>query len=268
MDRQTYVIYHQDCPDGFGSAYAAWLTLGKNATYVPANHGNSPPSMSPGSLVYVLDFSYPRDTVIQISQDHTLVLLDHHKTAQQSLTGLPGCYVDLSKSGAALAWQHFHPTRPMPLLIAYVQDRDLWRWDLSNSRAMSAYIYSNGYNFSAWRDMHTLLESTPKRAVEIGQAILQVQRLQLDVLTKTARTKMVAGYQVPTVYAPILQSEIGERLLELHPDAPFVAIYQTREDHTKWSLRSRAGFDVSEVAQSMGGGGHPQAAGFTEPLPQ
>ena len=36
MDGKTFVTYHQDCPDGFGAAYAAWLKLGNNAAYVPA----------------------------------------------------------------------------------------------------------------------------------------------------------------------------------------------------------------------------------------
>ena len=27
-----YVIYHADCPDGFGAAYAAWKCFGAEAT--------------------------------------------------------------------------------------------------------------------------------------------------------------------------------------------------------------------------------------------
>ena len=270
MDRKTFVIHHQDCPDGFGAAYAAWLKLGDNATYVPGKYGDQPPEMPPDSIVYVLDFSYPRNTVIELWKNHSLTLLDHHKTAQESLTGLPGCLVYLSKSGAALSWQHFHPDQKMPDLLAYVQDRDLWKFELPNSREISAYIYSKGYNFQTWSEMHRILETHPQgaKAVEIGEAVLQVQEYQLEALTKPPRIKDIGGYQVPTVYAPILQSEIGERLLELHPDAPFVGIYHEMEDSRKWSLRSKPGFDVSEVARSMGGGGHPQASGFTEPMPQ
>ena len=127
MDRNIFVIYHHNCPDGFGAAYAAWLKFADRATYIPARYGDPSPEMPLNSTVYILDFSYPRDTVVGLSKHHELTLLDHHKTAQQSLTGLPGCVFDLSASGAALAWQHFHPGRPMPLLLAYVQDRDLWQ---------------------------------------------------------------------------------------------------------------------------------------------
>ena len=96
--------------------------------------------MPPDSIVYVLDFSYPRNTVIELWKNHSLTLLDHHKTAQESLTGLPGCLVDLSKSGAALSWQHFHPDQKMPDLLAYVQDRDLWKFELPNSREISLHL--------------------------------------------------------------------------------------------------------------------------------
>ena len=51
MDRKTFVIHHQDCPDGFGAAYAAWLKLGDNATYVPGKYGDQPPEMPPDSIV-------------------------------------------------------------------------------------------------------------------------------------------------------------------------------------------------------------------------
>lgn len=32
----------------------------------------------------------------------------------------------------------------------------------------------------------------------------------------------------------------------------------------QWGTRSRGGFDVSEVAKALGGGGHKAAAGWTE----
>ena len=58
-------------------------------------------------------------------------------------------------------------------------------------------------------------------------------------------------------------SEHVGRLLEKNPDALFAAGYFQRADR-KWqfSLRSREGFDVSEVAKKYGGGGHAPAAGF------
>ena len=59
-------------------------------------------------------------------------------------------------------------------------------------------------------------------------------------------------------------------LLERNPDALMAAAYQDQQGRRKWSLRSREGADfrVDRVAELLGGGGHPHAAGFTQPLPE
>ncbi|MFQ3615868.1 MAG: hypothetical protein SNJ57_09305 [Cyanobacteriota bacterium] len=44
--------------------------------------------------------------------------------------------LDLDRSGAAIAWEHFH-NDDVPDLIRYVEDRDLWRWKLPDSEAVS-----------------------------------------------------------------------------------------------------------------------------------
>ena len=91
----------------------------------------------------------------------------------------------------------------MPDLLAYVQDRDLWKFELPNSREISAYIYSKGYNFQTWSEMHLILETYPQRAkaVEIGEAVLQVQEYQLEALTNpppASRTSEATKYPPST----------------------------------------------------------------------
>ena len=58
-----------------------------------------------------------------------LVVLDHHKSAAEKLTGYQcRCGVvhfDMNKSGARLAWEFFHPDKPVPGLIRYIEDRDI-----------------------------------------------------------------------------------------------------------------------------------------------
>ena len=39
------VIYHADCTDGFGSAYAAWKLLGNRAEFHACKHGTKPPNV-------------------------------------------------------------------------------------------------------------------------------------------------------------------------------------------------------------------------------
>ena len=79
---KIYTLYHNNCPDGFGSALAAYLKFGDNSEYIGVKHQQDPPEMEPESEVYILDFSYPRQVMELLLERHTQVIaLDHHKTA-------------------------------------------------------------------------------------------------------------------------------------------------------------------------------------------
>ncbi|MDQ1301407.1 MAG: bifunctional oligoribonuclease and phosphatase NrnA, partial [Chloroflexota bacterium] len=48
------------------------------------------------------------------------------------------------------------------------------------------------------------------------------------------------------------------------PEATIAAVFsETADDKVEISFRAKAGYDVSQIALSLGGGGHPQAAGCT-----
>ena len=157
--RPVYVIYHDQCPDGFGAAWAAFQALGYTTGngspvhYIPSKYGQRPPEMDPEGMVYILDFSYNLETMSKLWHRHggRVALLDHHKSATEELQGqLPGCHFDMNRSGAAIAWDYFKPFERMPELLAYVQDRDLWRWELPDSRAVNAAIEAAPMDFEAW----------------------------------------------------------------------------------------------------------------------
>ena len=136
---KIYTLYHNNCPDGFGSALAAYLKFGDKSEYIGVKHQQDPPEMEPGSEVYILDFSYPRQVMEELFQQHTQVItLDHHKTAQEALLGLRGALFDMNRSGAMISWEYFHPERPIPDLFRYIQDRDLWEWKLEGTGEIAA----------------------------------------------------------------------------------------------------------------------------------
>ena len=75
---------------------------------------------------------------------------------------------------------------------------------------------------------------------------------------------------MPAVEADKLASETAGRLLELHPQAPFVAVFHHGVDQdgievTRYSLRSGGRSDVADIAREQGGGGHAAAAGVLHP---
>jgi len=262
-----HVLYHANCYDGFGAAWAAWKALGVAAEYRPVNYGEPPPSLQncdQGKL-YLLDFSYPRETLLLLAKEFDITVLDHHKTAKADLEGLPFATFDLEKSGALLAWEHFSPGRPVPMMLQYIQDRDLWKFALPGSREVAAWMRSWPFDFHVWEGLDARLDTVDGDLAgvwEEGSAILRFQDRQVQDMADRQEGIIVGGYKVPCANATLFFSEVGEELCKRYPDAPFSAYYLDWPDRRQWGLRSRGGFDCSEVAKKYGGGGHPGAAGF------
>lgn len=266
---QRVVIYHGNCPDGMTAAWAAWKAYGDRATYHPANYGEPLPAIEPGAMVYVLDFSYPRDVLVALAERAKVVVLDHHKTAQADLDGLGFARFDMDHSGAFLAWAYFAPpldTTP-PVIVQYAEDRDLWRFALPESRAISQWLRCVPYELEAWNVAAITLATDFETCAREGRAMLRFQDQQVRVMCDRAVRRDIEGHMVHVVNATVFFSEVGEELCVRYPDEPFAAYYFDRQDGKRqWGARSRGGFDVSAVAKALGGGGHPGAAGWTERL--
>jgi uncharacterized protein len=260
MTEWTHILYHANCADGFGAAFAAWKALGDKAVYLPVRHGDQSPDIPEGSSVAVVDFSFQRDILEELhARMERLLVLDHHKSAQQDLEGLPYAKFDVSKSGARMAWEFWHPETPVPELLAYVEDRDLWRWALPASREVSLALQCHPFDFAAWERL-----DVAELRLE-GEAILRFQTQQIARAVSRARMLDVGGFTVPVVNSCLFQSEIGDELCLAYPDAAFSGVYYVNaKNQQAWSLRSIGTFDVSEVARGFGGGGHRNAAGFAK----
>lgn len=281
------VIYHANCWDGFCAAWVARMALGEIEA-VPANYGIPHPCMA-FREVYILDFSYKRNEMRAIlSEAQSVVVLDHHKTAQAELDGLvdevvqrpdliqnqpgsalPVIHFDMGKSGGRLAWEHFAylggwQGMDAPWLVNYTEDRDLWRHALPESENINAALRSYPLDFALWDEFHNAVGQREMFKRE-GSAIRRAERAIVESHVKNARVRDVAGHRVPTVNATVLFSEIAG---ELAQGQPFGACYFDRQDgRRQWSLRSDDnGLDVSAIAKAQGGGGHQHAAGFEEVL--
>ncbi len=219
--------------------------------------GSSPTDLA-GQHIVIVDFSYPRPILETIAEKAaSLVVLDHHITAEQTLADLPYAYFDLQKSGAVLGWEWAHD-EPTPWLLRYIQDKDLWHWALPNSREISAALASYPFDFALWSGFQQ------QELERDGRAILRYENELVTKLSSQATMMHFEGVTVPAVHSPLLTSQIGERL---SADFPFCLIWHDRNGRRYYSMRSREeGTDVGSIAASFGGGGHTHAAGFSVPL--
>ena len=261
-DAESICIFHKSCADGFGAALAVkhfFDLKGLKCEFLAAHYGDAAPDVK-GKNVIIVDFSYPRDVLLQMeSEAEKILVIDHHHTAKEALKGLDFCIFDMNSSGAALTWRYFH-SPDLPDLIAYIQDRDLWRWELENSKAFSSALQSLPFDFEDW---HKLLDNKEvEKLVDTGKIILEYQETLINNATDPSKLSKVnlCGYTVPCTNTTVLISEICGRLAE---NQPFAATYFDTPTDRIYSLRSREdGEDVSEIAKCFGGGGHKQAAGF------
>jgi oligoribonuclease NrnB/cAMP/cGMP phosphodiesterase (DHH superfamily) len=262
-------IYHKSCPDGFGAALAVNVFLQREHSedeheWLPARHDDDAPDVT-GKHVYIVDFAYDRETLIKMhAQAASLIVIDHHKTAQAALEGLDFCQFDMSKSGAYLAWEHFNPELPVPKLIAYIQDRDIWQWKLPDSKEFSAGLQLMEMSFETWSEL--LTDEAVLPIIEQGRTILAYQQMEIKrAMKKTPEMITLCGYLVPCVNTTTLISDLGNELCQGHP---FAAMYFETDTKRIYSLRSSEdGIDVSAIANKFGGGGHFNAAGFSVEKP-
>jgi hypothetical protein len=267
------VIYHSPCPDGFASAYAAWTKLGDSATFVGCSHGISFDhihSMVAGKNVAVLDFSFKKDlSDAFIKAAASFVILDHHASAEQELLHLPSSnkVFEMKQSGCTLAWNFFHPGVDVPLLLRYVEDKDIWRWSLRSSKEVNAALSAHTYTFQEFHDIVLGGADAIKRLVDAGTAMLRQQSCIVQSLLKKA-VKCTFAF-APAVLACVVNSsvfasEIGNAMcVECGAALGVVWHYDHEEGKTRVSLRSNSdAVDVSVIARSMGGGGHRRASGF------
>jgi oligoribonuclease NrnB/cAMP/cGMP phosphodiesterase (DHH superfamily) len=313
------VIYHADCLDGFGAAYAAWAYFGDAAIYRPMHHGE-PWALDEisGHRIFILDFSLPPDSLESIARiAKSVTQIDHHVSAlnawgdklnhgnhglrqYQHLTLPLFVAFDLDKSGARLAWEHFHPDTPTPLALRHIEDQDIWRFSLPNTRAFCRALRMLPFDFATW---HQLIIDTPNEsasryleAVTRGNAVEsyyqgEVMRLAESTLRMPA---LLRGDPIDALQAQrhgqriiddgdlswlaipgiainanaLFASDLGNALAE--QSGSYGLIWQLSGDgEVKASLRSKGKtLDVATIATRYGGGGHTNAAGFRMPAQQ
>jgi oligoribonuclease NrnB/cAMP/cGMP phosphodiesterase (DHH superfamily) len=274
MTDKPIVIYHGNCQDGFTAAWAVWRAH-PGWDFYPAKHGDPPPDVT-DRIVYMVDFSYKRPVILELAkQAQDITILDHHKTAEADLVNLPDnvfVHFDLGKSGARLAWEHFHSYVDVPNLVRYVEDRDLWRFVYPETKAFSAYLFSLEYDFSLWEVTHTEVEydaergELPNELLLAGKSIIRKQEKDTKELLQNKFRITIGGYETWTCNLPYtFSSDAGHILAQ---GQPFGSTFYLDGNYAHFSLRSTDdGIDVSEIAKQYGGGGHKHAAGFKTGFP-
>lgn len=318
------IAYHDKCMDGLAAAWVVWNRFHRynGISFVPMSyseesyadliaHINLAVNTSTSSTyLYVVDFSLPVKTIQQLPDSARLAvsILDHHKTAAEAYEGVDfkslftstklNVVIDQSKCGAVVTWSELykhHYDEPMPKLLSYINDRDLWKFDLSDTRYVHQYLLYKlkGLDpipavkrFDYIAGMSDSLFA--REVIQEGRELLEEYQAQVhdyclyaEVIPAAKDTEGETIYS--TLYeAPILEesyllvrdvageyaSDVGNELATMSPSGIGITYFTQPDGVTKYSLRSIGDVDVSAIAKKFGGGGHKNAAGYTINIPQ
>jgi oligoribonuclease NrnB/cAMP/cGMP phosphodiesterase (DHH superfamily) len=199
-------------------------------------------------------------------------ILDHHISAQRILKNKDYAIFDMNKSGCGITWSYFFLEK-MPLFIEMIQDRDIWKWQIENSKDFTTGFASISALTSDFDELFLLFdelffESKINYYIEIGKLINRINsnKIKLIAETHSKRIDNYENYKICIVNCDReLTSELGNVLSK---DFDFAVLWQYNHPNSEYyiSLRSNNKVDVSLITSKFGGGGHKNAGGFSSKI--
>lgn len=270
------LVLHDFDPDGLTAAVVAgsWVeSFNLPVEYRRAIRYEPPPFelVDKDTSVIIVDFNYSKEDTLRLAElAFDVIVLDHHETAKKEFQDveLPDnlhIKINLKKAACRIVFEHFHPTKSIPDYILYVEDADLWNWELENSREVNAFMSSTPMFIEEWKEV---VKTPISEMIERGEAITQYQNKAMGIMESQKFLMLIDGHWVPATNCadPSLVSPLGNRLAKGYPYA--VTFHMLKSGEWKFSIRSiispknPKGVPVNIIAQKFGGGGHPKASGF------
>lgn len=230
--------------------------------------------LASATAVYVLDLCPDDLTVVPsverlVSVSERVVWFDHHRWDPEVRAAVEGAGVDLTvgESDEVATTNLAHATLGDDLddrwsdLAEVVRDHDLWLREDPRSDDVA--------DFAHWADNERFIEVVTEHGADLPsdvRAFLEERRAEkadlVEAATARAEYRVIHGVTLAITYGRCSQNEVAERLRQAGADAAVVI-----KPSGGVSLRGGDGFRrCHEVAQRLGGGGHPEAAGCKPPV--
>ena len=265
MEEKVLCFFHANCVDGAASA-AVIRHKYPNAKCYPMNHGDLLRAKVKGKKLFIVDFSFKPEILKRFQKEAKSVhWYDHHITAVPIQKEVGWGDIDLKESGASLTWKKEFPDTPVPKIIQYVRDKDLYEFKLPDSRAISMYLrgvtnITNPLN-EFWKDsLAGISQEKWEGMIEKGNLALLFQTATLKQGLRSAFEINFHDHRTLAINWALEASDMGEMIYkDLGYDIALMFYYTG--SIWNFSLRSDK-VDVSKLALKYGGGGHPGASGF------
>lgn len=269
------LVYHHNDLDGICSAAIIRKEYVQQIDFVPVQYGKdtwNPGDVREASAVYVVDFTFPDMEKLAEVAGNKLVWIDHHRTAMEQHMELWESDVEgnrsLELSGCELTWNYLQDASYMPHAVQYIGDRDMWEFELRNTKAFCAAAHAiiEDADDSAWfRLLDKYDAETTTEFIKIGETLLKAQERRVHALFNSGTDCEMFGHRCRVINATSDISEVGEYVCQ-RPEYELAVMWFVTAGRLVVSLRSDA-VDCAEIAEKYGGGGHVGAAGFTVDAP-
>jgi oligoribonuclease NrnB/cAMP/cGMP phosphodiesterase (DHH superfamily) len=278
---ETILVTHKGCMDGSGCALVFLKAGGKkeNIRFVPAGmverFVKEEPEIQGNRFLLFADIGFVDPKYVDILEKRgNCVVLDHHKTSL-FMQGRSWCLIDAVDGGTACGCEMLRrylevEDEGIKFLCRVIDDHDRWKLKEPQSQDLAMLSVFLGQKiFIEWfqgrdfadglftkTDLDIMAVLKERRDENIANAIKHVIKREVAWGDKTAKVGYIVTSEMNT-------SLLMNKVLEAHPELDAAALLDFSK--TQVSLRSRNGYDVSEMAKYFGGGGHNAAAGHPFP---
>ena len=241
-------------------------------------------SISTETANFIVSYQDPEN--IEFCSLKHIKLLDHHISALElnafSFCSVQTTYEDGHKtSGTSLFFDYLKTAFPknsqlhssfVQTFVEKIRLYDTWEWadteDLDAKHLNNLYyILGRDYFFDNWLK-RLLNPSSIFGFTETEKLLLELNQNEIDKYIEARNedliVKEILGYQAGIVFANRFQSELGNKLAELHPELDFIAMINIGGGVSCRTIKDHINL-ANDIASFFGGGGHPKASGFPVP---
>lgn len=277
------VIYHNDCFDGYMSAFVLYLAgmISRTTVILPdVPSATDAPSNISGDVI-IVDVAYQPSIIESIAKRARSVLfIDHHHTNTEAVEQLKHRYTNLTiiydadQCGATLTWLHYFPTLPIPMAIRMVRDNDIGIWRMKNTKQFLTAFEVEFHMVptrSALKKLKVLLTIDGlKSVIARGRLYYAYRDMMVERAARRVTVLNWGTYRVGFInIAGNIGGEVATRVVR-RGGVDFVAAfhYNIRKRMFVYSLRSDSthgitSIDVEKICRSYGGGGHRNACAYS-----
>lgn len=268
LEKITKVMYHKNCHDGLASA-AIFYEKNNKIDYYAYQHGDDIPIFL-DETVLILDVSLPKQKLFDLMERNIVYIVDHHLPTEELVPIIKSphfIHYDKTQCGALNLWYLLYPESPPPIILTYVNDRDLWLNQLPNYQEVFDGLTLENKTVSNWNKI--LFKSDAmyfQVLIEKGSILRKKIKSDIDYLVTKAyiRKYNFNGINYDVIYcnSSLLQSDLGNYLVKKF-SVDFAGIYHYNGTNNKtiFSLRGDDKINLCDVAKIYGGGGHYNASG-------